>query len=44
MMFGQMEIDKSQSRGTAKSMKSLLVPYYVKQKEGADNEIFRKNI
>ena len=44
MIFGPMATDKSQSLGTMKLMKSLLIQYYVRQKEETNHEIFRKNI
>lgn len=43
-VFGPMVTGKRQSPGTMKLMKRLLVQYYVKQKEEANHEIFRKNI
>ena len=44
MIFGPMETDKNQYPAIAKSMKSLLIQYYIRQREETNHEIFRKNL
>lgn len=41
MIFGPMQIGRNQFLGTVKSMKILLVRYYVRQRDEANYDIFR---